>query len=74
MIGGALNNLFSHCKAHVGVFRNAGFVVGDRDHRGLVFCDQGKHALEHLVLPSDRVHQRLALIDRKARFEGFDNG
>jgi hypothetical protein len=43
-IGGALDDLLRHREAHVGVFRDAGVVVGDGDDRDVVLLDQRQNA------------------------------
>ena len=72
-VGGALDDFLGDGEAHVGVFGNAGFVVGDRDHRGAVFLHQRQHALQALLFAGDRIDQRLALVDREPRLERLDD-
>ena len=73
VVGGALDDFLGHVIADVDVFRNTGFVVRYRDHRGAVLLDQWQHPLEAFVLTGNRVHQRLALVYRKPGFERVDN-
>ncbi len=74
VIGGALHDLLRHLEAHVGILGDAGLVVGDGHHGRAVLLDEGQYRLETLVLSRDRVHQRLALVDCKSRFQRLDDG
>jgi hypothetical protein len=51
VIGGVLDDLLGNGEAHVRVFGNAGFIVGDRDHRHVVFLAQRQDGLELLLSP-----------------------
>ena len=57
---GPLDDLLGHFKAHVGVFGNAGVVVGNRHDGHIVFLDQRQHQFQTLFLAGDRVQQRAA--------------
>jgi len=74
VIRGALDDLLCHLEAHIGVFRDAGLVIGDGDDRGAVFLHKRQHALQPLLLAGDGVEQRLALVDGESRLEGGDDG
>ena len=55
VICGALHDLFGNLKAHVGVLRNAGVIVGDGHDGHVVFLDQWQHQLEALFFAGHRV-------------------
>ena len=73
IVGGAFDDFLGDGEAHVGVFGNAGFVVGDGDHGGAVFLHQRQHALQALLFARDGIDQRLALVDREPRLERLDD-
>ena len=66
---GALHDPFRDRVADVGVLGDAGLVVGDGHDRRAVPADQGQDALEPLLLPGDRVDERLALVHGEARLQ-----
>lgn len=59
-IGGALYDFPGHFEPHVGVFGNAGVIVGNRHDRHIVFLDQRQDQFQTLFLAGDRVQQRAA--------------
>ena len=73
VVGRVLDDLPGDLEAHVRVFRDAGLVVRDRDHRGAVLLDQRQHDLEPLLLAGHRVDQGLALVDGEPRLERRDD-
>ncbi len=73
VIRGALDDLLRDGEAHVGIFRDAGLVVGDRDDGGAILLHQRQHDFEPLFLAGHRIHQRPALVDGKAGFERGDD-
>jgi hypothetical protein len=52
---------------------DAGLVVGEPDHGRAVARDQREDRVEALVLAGDRVHERLALVDREAGLQRLDD-
>ena len=74
MIGGAPDDLFRHLETLIGIFRNAGLVIGDGDHGGAMLFDQGQHGFQHLVLAGHGINQGPAFISLQPRFQGRDDG
>ncbi len=68
-VGAALDDLLGHRETDVRVHRDAGLVVGDRDHRDVVLLDQRQDGFEFFFLAGDGVDQRTALGDLQRRFD-----
>ena len=63
VVAGPRDDLLRHREPHVGILRDAGLVVRDRDDRCAVLRDERQHALHLIVLAGDGVDERLALVD-----------
>ena len=75
MVEGAFDNFFGDCQPDFGVFRDAGFVVGDADHSGAILFDQRQHGFQPFFFAGHRVDQRLALVDGEPALQcGDDRG
>ena len=69
----ALDDQLGDLEAFVRVFGNARLVVRNGDHGGIVLLHQRQHALHNLALGSGGVDQCTALVNRKPRFQRFDD-
>src|SRR5438445_339620 len=69
----AVYDLAGDLKAHVGVLRDAGFIVADSDDGRPVFLHQRQHGLEPLLLAGHRVNERLAAVYLEAGFQRRDD-
>ena len=58
----------------IGILRDPGLVVGDGHHRRTVLLHERQDRFEPLLLAGDRVHQRLALVDRETGLQRGDDG
>src|SRR5579872_6896680 len=69
----ALDDFLGDGVAYVWILGNAGLVVRNGDHRGVVFLDQRQDALEPLLFAGDRIDERAPLIDGEPGFERLDD-
>ena len=74
VIGCTLNNFLGHCKTHIRVLRDAGFVIRNGNHGGTVFLDQGQHGLQPIFFAGDGIDQCLAFVNGKPRLQGSHDG
>ena len=56
-------------EAHVRILGDAGLVVGDGDHRHVVFLDQRQDGLQPILLAGDGIDQRPAVGDLQPRLQ-----
>ena len=73
VISGTFDNFLGHGKAHVGVLRNTGLVIGDSHHGRAVFFHQRQHGFQPVFLAGHRIHQGLAFVDSQTGFERGDD-
>ena len=73
VVAGGGDDLARDLQALLRRLGDAGLVVGQADDRGAVARDEREDLLEALVLAGDRVHERLALVDREAGLERLDD-
>ena len=73
MVRGTLDDALGDRESDVGIHRDAGLVVADRDDGAAVLLDQRQDALEPLFLAGHAVEQRLALVDGEPRLERLDD-
>jgi hypothetical protein len=59
---------------HIRIFGNAGLVIGDGDHRDIVFGDERQDGFELLLFAGYRVDERAALHDLKSCLERRGDG
>ena len=73
VVAGGGDDLARDVQALLRRLGDAGLVVGQADDRGAVARDEREDLLQALVLAGDRVHERLALVDREAGLERLDD-